>query len=233
MDYEYFNIFPITLYVGKVEEHEKYKKDFYDVYHKFDYIQDERNNTVSENVGNPFIHLEESLDPLFSHIVDHARTYVYDVLNCKDIFNFIITKTWISRARNLSDEIKWHIHSTSHISFSYYVNMPENSHAIKFSNPHHTNSLFLAMMDDETAFKDERCMVKDYCDENAESFHLVPPEGHVALFPSKLAHCTSAMSDTFNGERLAIVGDITLTLKQEYLKYSMGYIDPKYWKMYT
>lgn len=232
MEYEYFNIFPVTIYIGKMMDHEKHKEDFYKIYPKFDYIEDEKNNTVSENVGNPLIHLEESLDPLFNHIIDHAKTYVSDVLKCKDIFNYVITKTWLSRARDTESQIKWHIHSTSHISFCYYLNMPDNAHSIKFSNPHHTNSLFLAMMVNNEKFE-ERNMVKEYCDENAESFFFVPPEGHVAMFPSKLSHCTEAMIDDFNGERLALVGDITLTLKEEHLHYSMGYIDPKYWKMYS
>jgi hypothetical protein len=41
------------------------------------------------------------------------------------------------------------------------------------------------------------------------------------------------MSDVFTGERLAIVGDITLILKEEHLSYSMGYINEKYWKKFT
>jgi len=34
------------------------------------------------------------------------------------------------------------------------------------------------------------------------------------------------------GERLGIVGDMTLMLKEDELHYSMGYIDDKYWKKY-
>ena len=53
---EVFNVFPTTIYVGEMNHHEKYKKNFYDVYDKFDYEEDDVNNTVSENVGNPLIH---------------------------------------------------------------------------------------------------------------------------------------------------------------------------------
>ena len=39
--------------------------------------------------------------------------------------------------------------------------------------------------------------------------------------------------DDFKGERLAIAGDIVLVFKEDGTNdYSMGYINPKYWKMY-
>ena len=54
-------------------------------------------------------------------------------------------------------------------------------------------------------------------------------EGAIALIKSQT---NSIIYNTFNQERLAIVGDITLMLKEEHLHYSMGYIDEKYWKKY-
>ena len=77
-----------------------------------------------------------------------------------------------------------------------------------------------------------RRLVEDYNDVNCETLFMVPVEGDVIIFPSKTIHSTSAMDSNFKGERLAIVGDITLVLKEEYLSYSMGYIDQKYWKTY-
>ena len=47
------------------------------------------------------------------------NTILTDILEYKDIFNYAITKSWISRARD-NKEIPWHIHSTSHISFVYF-----------------------------------------------------------------------------------------------------------------
>ena len=113
-----FNIFPTTVYVGEVTDHQDHKEEFYKVYHKFDYEDSDANSTVSENTGRPFIHLEDNLDPLFNEVILHTKRYVMDVLKYKDIFEYVITKTWLSRTRS-SKEIPWHIHSTSHISVSY------------------------------------------------------------------------------------------------------------------
>ena len=224
-----YNIFPTTIYLGEIVEHQKCKEEFYKLYPKFDYEETDKHNTVSEKVGNPLIHLEDTLDPLFTEIVDHTKKYVCEILNYKDIFNYIITKTWLSRMRDTKC-IPWHIHSTSHVSFCYYVNMPPHSHAVEFENPHYKNSLFLGSTSD-IKYEEQR-MLNEINEENASTYYMVPPEGHVALFPSSLTHRTKCMNDNFNDERLAIVGDITLMLKEEHLHYSMGYIDEKYWKKY-
>ena len=224
-----FNIFPTTVYVGEVTDHQTHKEEFYKVYHKFDYEDSDANSTVSENTGRPFIHLEDNLDPLFNEIILHTKRYVMDVLQYKDIFEYVITKTWLSRTRS-NKEIPWHIHSTSHISFVYYLNMPPNAHKLKFLNPHNKNSFFLGMSLESRY--EERTMVKEFNQLNSEEFFIHPPEGTVALFPSSIQHCTQCVDKSFNDERLAIVGDITLTLKEDQLQYSMGYIDQKYWKKY-
>ena len=104
----------------------KYKDTFYKLYPKYDYEQvtyqdgEEWFNTTSENTGNPFIHLDDELEELFENIISEKQIYLHDVLKYKDIFDFIITKSWISRSRAAHETIKWHTHSTSHISFSYY-----------------------------------------------------------------------------------------------------------------
>ena len=146
----------------------------------------------------------------------------------QDIFNLIITKTWLSRSRDSHENVKWHSHSTSHISFSYYLNTPPNSHLIKFANPSNTNGLFAGLNTSET--KDA---VKERNELNASTFFLEPKEGSLILFPSSLEHCTQCPSNSFTGERLAIVGDITLVYKEDSANdYSMGYINPKYWRIY-
>ena len=95
-----FNIFPTTIYVGEVDNHKEYKKDFLKLYDKFDYEENEISSTVSEGQVNPLIHLEPSMDSMFREIVRHIKIYVLDTLKFKDMFNYSITKTWISRTRD-------------------------------------------------------------------------------------------------------------------------------------
>ena len=231
MTFETFNIFPTTIYVGEMVDHQKYKEEFNKVYPKYDYEETSWDNTVSENLGKPFIHLEDNLDSLFYEISLHAKKYVCDILEYKDIFDYVITKSWLSRARRPDNEIRWHFHSTSHISFVYYLSTPDNSHTLEFQNTCTKNDLFKAMNveDEDTA---DRNMVKNYNPLNSPAFYMYPIEGHLVLFPSSLTHHTRFMGGAFKGERLGIVGDITLMLKEDQLNFSMGYIDNKYWKKY-
>ena len=223
-----FNIFPTTIYVGEVENQNEYKTEFLRLYEKFDYEENEVNNTVSENVGNPLIHHEDCLDDLFTEIISHVKTYTTDVLKYRNIFDYVITKTWLSRSRD-EKSIPWHIHACAHISFVYYLNTPPKSHKLKFMNPHHENSLWLGNKEGKY---DHLKMIEEHNEINAETFFIHPPEGHVALFPSTLQHSTEFI-EGFVGERLAIVGDVSCVLKIEYLQFSTGFISPLHWKIYS
>ena len=229
-----FNIFPTTLYLSQIDKHEEYKSKFYKLYSKYDYEQksvrdgEEWFNTTSENAGNPLIHLEDSLSELFEDIIYNVKIYVLEILKYQNIFDYVITKSWLSRSRATYENIKWHSHSTSHVSFSYYLNTPPNSHDIKFANPHNINSLFVGLNN-----SDVKDGVAERNELNASTFHLNPKEGSLILFPSSLNHCTHCTSDKFSGERLAIVGDVTLVYKEDGTNdYSMGYINPMYWRIY-
>ena len=68
-------------------------------------------------------------------------------------------------------------------------------------------------------------MVKKYNDLNSRTFYMNPQEGVVIFFPSNVSHGTKAIDENFNDERLAIVGDVNLILKEQYLHHSMGLID--------
>jgi hypothetical protein len=229
-NYRTLNIFPTSIYTAQSKNHLINKNKFYQEYHKYDFEQTKYNITVSENSGNPLLHLDTNLSPIFNEIIEHVRNYSSEVLGLKDIFNFVITKSWISRSKEKSHEIPNHIHSTSHISFIYYVNTSDDSHSLVFSNQHVPNSLFLGMY---TSHEDKtREMLSRYTESNSESFYVLPREGDIIIFPSKTVHSTSSTGNDLKDERLAIVGDITLMLKEEYLSYSMGYIDSKFWKKY-
>ena len=78
------------------------------------------------------------------------------------------------RSRATYENIKWHSHSTSHISFSYYLNTPRNSHTLKFANPHNTNSLFVGLNN-----SDVKDGVAERNELNASTFHLEPKEGFI------------------------------------------------------
>ena len=75
-------------------------------------------------------------------------------------------------------------------------------------------------------------MIAEFNALNCKTFFIHPQEGYVAIFPSRVSHGTECIKKDFQGERLSIVGDVNLILKEEHLLHSMGLIDEKYWKKY-
>ena len=143
-----FNVFPTTIVVDVMQGHNKYLEDFEKVYPKYDYAPEIHDNgyvyntTTSENFGNPLLHTDKELEDMFGEIAYNVKKYIYEVLDYKRIFNIVITKSWLSRSRKSEDEIVWHDHSASQISFVYYLKTPPNSHVLKFLTPDNTNSVF-------------------------------------------------------------------------------------------
>ena len=99
---------------------------------------------------------------------------------------------------------------------------------MKFANANNLNGLF-----DGLNTSDIKDGVRESNELNASSFHINPEEGTLILFPSAMEHCTASHSNDFEGERLAIVGDITLVYKEDGDNdYSMGFVNPKFWRTY-
>ena len=228
-----FNVFPTTIVVDVMQGHDKYVDDFEKVYSKYDYESKINKNgyvyntTTSENSGNALLHLDNDLTDMFGEIALNVKKYIYEVLDYKRIFDVIITKSWLSRSRHSEDELVWHSHFTSQISFVYYLKTPPNSHLLKFFTPANTNSVFEG--NNTSEFKHG---IENFNLVNSSTFFIEPVAGSIVMFPSSVRHCTHSIDDNFEGERLAIVGDVTLAYKEGITDYSQGYIHPKYWKVY-
>ena len=95
------------------------------------------------------------------------------------------------------------------------------------AQPDNTNSVFRG--NNTSEFKHG---IENFNLVNSSTFFIEPVAGSLIMFPSTLKHCTHSIDDNFEGERLAIVGDVTLVYNPDILDYSQGYIHPNYWKVY-
>ena len=235
MKYEAINIFPTTVYIGEMEGHEKYKELFYnDLYPKYEFPHIEESseniNIVSETCGKPIIHTEESARPMMEEITRHIKNYYLQVLGLRDIFDVYHIKSWISRSQNVDDMIPAHIHAPSHFSYAYYVNTPKDSHELIFKCEKHSNEVHEELF---SAYDQNDRFINEVKFESTKNYAIESKEGLICIFPSKTPHGTDSVSEVFSDERLAISGDCIITLKEsERMKYSVGYINPKYWKTF-
>ena len=230
MKYDVVELFPTAVYVGNMDNHLIHKKVFLENFEKYDFFPTPDLTVVSEANGNPLLHLDDKFENIFLDISTHLKTYVRDVLLVKDVFDIFITKSWISKATKAENDIRWHIHSPSHISFIYYLEYPDNSQVLKFLNKNRPNELF----DGLTTPNDipERMFIKDYNQYNCRTADFKMSEGSLVIFPSNLSHSISDAQSNFKGMRLAIVGDAILILKDNQLENFCSFIHQKYWKQY-
>ena len=234
VNYQLHNMFPTTAYVGEMNGHARHKEVFYrEIYPSYQFPRinvDGDINTVSESEGKPIIHTEESAVPMMKEITEHIKIYYMEVLGLKDVFDVYHTKSWISRSYNSEELVPEHYHSPSHISYAYYINAPEESHALTFYDTKKGNEFFQSIFD---YYHDEDTLIDEYTFESTQKYSLHTKEGTICIFPSKIHHGTDSISEVFSGERLAISGDCIITLKEsERMKYSVGHINPKYWRKY-
>ena len=235
VNYNVVNLFPTSIYVGEIENHEEYRKVFYsEIYSKYDFPhENERGglNTSSVNCGRPLLHHERKLEPLFRSLTEHMRNYCRNVLMMRDIFDIQVMKSWMSRSYSSNENVPLHIHSTSHLSFVYYLSANERSNYLTFVNENHPNHLFEGLTDMDS-FDDPEAMMSGYNFETTPEYSIEPQEGMIVVFPSRLPHMTLPREQ--NEERLAIAGDCLLTLKRNQpMIYSQGFVSPEYWRTFT
>lgn len=230
------NMFPLSVYINKIDDHEKWKKKFIDeIYsdYQYDRINKETDtyNIVSETCGKPILHIDERMADLFKEISEHIKNYCIQTLGLRDMFEVCMVKSWLSRSYDNNENLPQHIHSTTHLSFVYYLQTPPDANLLVFATDRHQNALFDTMND-----IDGDTWIKEYTYESSPQYAIPPEEGMIIVFPSSASHYTQSINSslqTFKTERLAISGDCILVLKEdEPMVYSKGFIHPKYWCVY-
>jgi len=144
---------------------------------------------------NPFKILKDD-------IIEHIKKYVHNILEVDNNIEFYITNSWVTLHRE-GDLAPLHIHSNSIISGTLYINIPDDDSSVFQLHASDTHRLFGLFQPP----------LKNYNFWNSSISRLKPETGTLILFPSDLAHSTTAMtSSTENRYCLAfnvfIKGDI-------------------------
>ena len=177
----------------------------------------------NEMTGHVTLHHEPEYRDLFCFLQTCVEEYL-KALNVKaDNFNINFIKSWFNIIKHTNTPL--HSHSDSHISISYYANVPENcTQAIKFNNYHNRMEPFPGCIRWNNP-EEEWTVLNSY------SWQFVPKEGDVFIFPAKLKHSTvGAISDNtlddtidrriktiddFYDHRICLAADVLLTYKNK------------------
>lgn len=216
-------LFPLVVYQGTVDCHDKFKKDCLDSAR--DYWFNGYENESPEYSGRIFLHLDKKYSDFFISLRKNLDEYLEHLDVDSSLINYHIVKTWVGYHKDDdTPSIPPHFHNESNISFVYYLKSDSTSDKFCVNQASNVNEISGGLF--ETA--DKRNTLLKFNRYNCNQYTISPIEGTVLLFPSSVLHNTLKHS-VRDGERIVIAGDIRITLKQNNPEYHQGCTHPTQW----
>ena len=161
-------IFPIPVYISKLDrELTKKELSFVDK-SKLDHYKNDGNITSNDN----YILNQKIFGSLKEDIYLRVEDYFKKVLSYTDVTTPYITQSWLNYTETNQYHHK-HAHPNSLVSGVFYINCHEELDKIKFFND---------------GYKTIKPEIKDWNLYNSESWWFTVKTGDIILFPSSLTH---------------------------------------------
>lgn len=227
----YHNLFPRL--IG--EFHYDFRYQFKETFLQNALKHYDENGRTGEFSGNVDVHLNPELQDIFTFVGESARTYLSALSLRNELFDLNMVKCWFNAIKE--EHIPVHKHADAHLSFVYYVQVPDNiDKPIVFTNERPPNELFFGM------FGSVSPNVHQWNYYNSQTWVARPIEGQLYIYPSDLLHYTNGDGSGNNDEpirsvndlenrRISIAGDFILTYKDKAAK-STGIQPISNWKVY-
>lgn len=223
-------LFPTAVASFKCSEHTEFKNTFMERMPEHCIVYESGSGLITgESSGKVYLHTDEALAPLFSFVTRCIASYLGQLSYDKSRVNINIVKTWISATDNKT-VTPVHAHGTSHLSFVYYMNMPQEADAIAFQIQSSPNEPYYGAFSDST--HRQRSMVIQRNTLNSNQAVMPVEEGQLLVFPSHLHHGTVKMGDMGADQRIAVAGDVLLVFNEPTPNYATGVFDPRTWRSF-
>lgn len=170
-----------------------------------------------EMTGHVALHLEPTWEEIFKFATNGIKHYMFRLGADPEVFDINFVKTFLAITKEVSTPL--HVHSDAHISWTYYVNVPDGvNYPIRFHDRqrHEPYPGFCR-------YNNARNWWDHY---NSETWKFVPTEGQMFVFSSNLAHDTVKYDNNTQNRvgcktvvdlkkrRICMAGDIILTYKE-------------------
>ena len=226
-------LFPLAVGEYHDPNHDDFRRIFLGNLNKY-FVREPNGGIVSGDVtGINDIHTECQYEPLFQFISDRVREHFSALSFRHKIFDVVFTKTWVNV---LDDAISTpgHIHDTSHYSFVYYVDTPQNSDLLCFSVKENPNQPFSGAFFDHGPKSKISTLIEQYNSLNSSCWRFEVNGGKLFIFPSHLLHWSEKVGMMGASLlRVSIAGDIFLVYKQEHNPaYPTGIFPVSQWKTF-
>jgi len=219
------SLFPLLVYENKVSCHNQFKQKFLSNFEseKFPTLLSEGQSESTFLTGEFFnktkIHKNKEYDFFFSELYLHCKSYVELLGLDSEKLNFFIMKSWLVLHESPHQTMNDHVHPESNISFAYYLSCPEGAQNFYVVNSSKQNELSPDCFFIGNNSRSSHFQILKSCNSFNENSHSIKSEeGKIIMFPGwKTPHGTkSERFDSGQCLRIAISGDIKITLKPEY-----------------
>jgi hypothetical protein len=206
-------LFPVLV----SEFHYDYSHKFKDVFFEtmFDHLNE--NGYSDESTGHVTIHHDQRYLELYQFVIDCVKKFIHTYNVNSELFDINVVKSWLNIIGGQSNPN--HNHADAHISFVYYVNVPDNiQNPLRFYNYSSRHEPFAGF-----------CKFNNQNDSwniiNSYTWQFTPICGQLMVFPATLNHDTIGQcqdsnwsiksSEDARNKRISIAGDIILTYKDK------------------
>lgn len=162
---------------------------------------------TGDTQGAEFLFSDPLFKPVAAQIADKVKAYLQALAVNTELLDLYYQRSWATLTQ-AEQNIAFHTHAQSNISFAFYLVKPENAGGILFSCRNPQNEIAQDIFNRD---KYERSLITGNNPLNAKQVALDPPQDTLVIFPSKTPHAT--MPNKSGKSRISLSGDITIMLK--------------------
>lgn len=186
----------------------------------------------NELTGHLTMHHVDAFRPVFELATSAAKAYLETLKVDPDLYQFNVVKSWMNIVRERATPM--HAHRDAHLSFVYYVNIPEDADMpLVFEQDDYRHEPFAGCIKNAPPL--------EWTWLNSYTWSFGPKEGILFVFPASMIHGTPSRTgendtgivtlDDYRSHRVAIAGDFVLTYKEKQAK-SLGLQPFENWRVF-
>ncbi len=206
-----FNLFPLTVIQNKINLEDNERDILINEIKKMkiDEREEKKSNFAwtGDTKGHEFLFSNNLFKNLSKKISSVIIQYLQTLEVNTDNLDIYYQRSWATYTEN-EQNINFHTHSQSNISFAYYLLKPNNSGGIIFKSNELQNEIAKNIF---TNSKLEKSLINKPNPYNSDRSMFDLDQDSIIVFPSKTPHATVPNRSGF--PRISISGDISIMLK--------------------
>ena len=203
------NLFPLTVFQDNISIDQKQRNLLINEITKMQSVQNHQSSYAwtGDTKGHEFLFENKLFKDLAKKISSSVIKYLQILEINTDLLDIYYQRSWATFTKS-EQNINFHTHSQSNISFAYYLLKPKDSGGIIFRSNELQNEIAKNIF---TSSKLEKSLINKPNAYNSDRSVFDLEQDSIIIFPSKTLHAT--MPNKSDQVRISISGDITIMLK--------------------